>query len=65
MSTADHAARRPELTGEALRPAPDRDLAPHAGLIGWLSTVDHKEIGRRYIVTAFVFLVARRAFSAC
>ncbi len=26
------------------------------GIIGWLSTVDHKEIGRRYIATAFVFL---------
>ena len=25
------------------------------GLWGWLSTVDHKMIGRRYIVTAFVF----------
>ena len=25
------------------------------GLIGWLSTTDHKEIGRRYLVTAFVF----------
>ena len=28
------------------------------GLAGWLSTVDHKEIGKRYIVTAFLFLVA-------
>jgi len=27
-----------------------------SGLIGWLSTVDHKEIGKRYIVTAFIFL---------
>ena len=27
------------------------------GLWGWLSTVDHKEIGLRYIVTAFVFLL--------
>src|SRR5436305_11100480 len=26
------------------------------GIIGWLSTVDHKEIGRRYIITAYVFL---------
>ena len=25
---------------------------------GWLSTVDHKEIGIRYIVTAFLFLIA-------
>lgn len=27
------------------------------GLYGWLATVDHKEIGLRYIVTAFAFLV--------
>jgi cytochrome c oxidase subunit I len=27
------------------------------GLRGWLSTVDHKEIGLRYLVTAFVFLI--------
>ncbi len=26
------------------------------GLKGWLSSVDHKELGLRYIVTAFVFL---------
>ncbi|MCW2283989.1 hypothetical protein M2323_001602 [Rhodoblastus acidophilus] len=26
------------------------------GLIGWLSSVDHKEIGLRYLVTAFAFL---------
>jgi cytochrome c oxidase subunit I len=28
------------------------------GLIGWLGSVDHKEIGLRYIVTAFLFLIA-------
>jgi cytochrome c oxidase subunit I len=27
------------------------------GLKGWFSTVDHKEIGKRYIVTALVFLL--------
>ena len=27
------------------------------GLKGWLSDVDHKEIGKRYIVTAFIFLL--------
>lgn len=27
------------------------------GLAGWLSTVDHKEIGKRYVVTAFFFLI--------
>ncbi len=28
------------------------------GLYGWLATVDHKQIGLRYIVTAFLFLIA-------
>lgn len=27
------------------------------GLVGWLSTVDHKRIGKRYLVTALAFLV--------
>ncbi len=27
------------------------------GIRGWFSTVDHKEIGLRYIVTAFIFLL--------
>ena len=27
------------------------------GLYGWISSVDHKEIGIRYIVTAFIFLL--------
>jgi cytochrome c oxidase subunit I len=27
------------------------------GIKGWFGTVDHKEIGRRYLVTAFAFLV--------
>jgi cytochrome c oxidase subunit 1 len=27
------------------------------GFYGWLSTVDHKRIGHRYVVTAFIFLV--------
>lgn len=29
---------------------------PHT-LHGWLSTVDHKKIGKRYLVTAFAFLI--------
>lgn len=29
---------------------------PHT-FTGWLSSVDHKEIGRRYLVTAFLFLI--------
>jgi cytochrome c oxidase subunit 1 len=27
------------------------------GLLGWLSSINHQEIGRRYILTAFIFLL--------
>ena len=33
-------------------------MASAARVIGWLATVDHKEIGRRYIFTALGFLAA-------
>lgn len=40
----------------------ERDLAhiweSEPGLWGWLTTVDHKELGKRYIATAFLFLLA-------
>jgi cytochrome c oxidase subunit I+III len=29
-----------------------------SGLWGWLTTVDHKKIGHRYLVTAMLFLIA-------
>jgi cytochrome c oxidase subunit 1 len=43
---------------------PDRDLdfrlraiwRTPSSVYGWLTTVDHKVVGRRYIVTAFIFL---------
>jgi cytochrome c oxidase subunit I+III len=34
------------------------------GLVGWLSVVDHKVIGRRYLVTAFAFFVLAGALAA-
>jgi cytochrome c oxidase subunit I+III len=34
------------------------------GLVGWLSSVDHKAIGRRFIVTAFGFFVAGGVLAA-
>jgi heme/copper-type cytochrome/quinol oxidase subunit 1 len=43
--------------GEAeLRVRLAKTWATKPGIVGALSTVDHKIIGRRYIVTAFVFL---------
>jgi cytochrome c oxidase subunit I+III len=35
----------------------DRAWRPQPGLWGWLTTVNHKDIGRRYIFTAFVFFL--------
>lgn len=35
----------------------DRVWSDAPGLWGWLTTVDHKRIGRRYIATAFVHLL--------
>ena len=34
-----------------------RTWSSKAGLWGWLSEINHKAIGRRYIVTAFIFLL--------
>jgi cytochrome c oxidase subunit I+III len=35
----------------------ERRWADKPGVIGWLTTTDHKRIGRRYLVTCFVFFV--------
>jgi cytochrome c oxidase subunit I+III len=37
--------------------AMERTWAEKPGLWGWLTTTDHKSIGRRYIATAFVFFL--------
>ena len=46
----------------------DRQLADtwHVprGIVGWLSVVDHKEIGRRYLVTAFTFFILAGVLAA-
>ena len=47
----------PELTGEELHRRLTVAWQRQPGLIGWLSTTDHKEVGKRYIVTAFAFLL--------
>ncbi|MFL6847538.1 MAG: cytochrome c oxidase subunit I, partial [Sphingomicrobium sp.] len=48
----------PNLTGPELADRLEATWSRPPGLIGWLGTVDHKEIGRRYIVTALLFLAA-------
>ena len=57
-SRVHHADRDGEmLSGEALHHRLTRTWSREPGLFGWLSTTDHKEIGRRYLVTALIFLV--------
>jgi cytochrome c oxidase subunit I+III len=50
-----------DTTFQSDAPALDRNLAAlwetRPGVIGWLSSVDHKEIGKRYLVTALLFLL--------
>jgi cytochrome c oxidase subunit I len=56
--TVSDIERTPEIASASV--AYDRGLdriwGTEPGIAGWLSTVDHKKIGIRYIVTAFVFL---------
>ena len=46
----------PKLKGAKLEARLEQTWRRPPGFIGWLATVDHKEIGRRYIVTALIFL---------
>src|SRR5436305_1686789 len=46
----------PKLTGARLEARLTNSWRRPPGIIGWLATVDHKEIGRRYIITALLFL---------
>jgi len=53
-------ARRPRIVGETdgfPGPRLQKIWETRPGLVGWFATVDHKEIGLRYIVTAFIFLI--------
>src|SRR3954454_23697490 len=52
----DGGLRDTALADAELRLGLARTWGTARGLIGSLSTVDHKIIGRRYIITAFVFL---------
>jgi cytochrome c oxidase subunit 1 len=46
----------PDLTGAQLEERLAVTWRRPPGFIGWLSNVDHKDIGRRYIITALCFL---------
>jgi cytochrome c oxidase subunit I len=59
-SNREERVRRAPAIGRStpeLRDRLQRIWETKPGLYGWLATVDHKEIGIRYIVTAFVMLV--------
>jgi cytochrome c oxidase subunit I len=53
----------PDLTGAKLAVALEATWMRPPGLIGWLSSVDHKDIGRRYIITALTFLALAGALA--
>jgi cytochrome c oxidase subunit I len=53
----------PELTGGELEERLTRTWSRPAGIVGWLSAVDHKEIGKRYVVTALIFLALAGALA--
>lgn len=61
MSVTEPDARRGEILdkdvdAETLDRRLSRTWETAQGLIGWLSTVDHKIIGKRYLVTSIAFL---------
>ena len=66
LASTDTAPAVPSCTvdvgrGEAGSPqakALENTWKTEPGVIGWLRSVDHKEIGKRYLVTAFLFLFA-------
>ena len=58
MTSTDYERRPPSAPkAPALAERLDRLWETAPGFIGWLATVDHKEIGIRYIITAFAFLI--------
>jgi len=61
MATADAIPADEEAR---IRVELERSWAVPRGLIGWLSVVDHRSIGRRYLVTAFVFFVLAGVLAA-
>jgi cytochrome c oxidase subunit 1 len=53
-----------KLKGARLEARLERTWSRPPGILGWLATVDHKEIGRRYIITALIFLALGGALAA-
>jgi cytochrome c oxidase subunit I+III len=47
-----------------VNPVLERTWRDPPGVLGWLSAIDHKAIGRRYLVTAFAFFVGAGLMAA-
>jgi cytochrome c oxidase subunit I len=52
----DYLRDGPDFTGPELHAKLEETWRDGPGLLGWISSVDHKSIGKRYLVTAIVFL---------
>jgi cytochrome c oxidase subunit 1 len=63
LPPADVPRDGPKLTGEKLDKRLAATWSNPPGLIGWLSSVDHKDIGRRYVITALAFLALAGALA--
>ena len=57
MTEANSIALEPGDADAGERTSMDRVWRSEPGFYGWLTTVNHKDIGRRYIFTAFVFFL--------
>jgi len=53
----------PKLTGPKLEEKLSATWSNPPGFIGWLASVDHKDIGRRYVITALAFLALAGALA--
>ncbi len=57
MSTTAERAAGPELGRRRELAELERTWSGRPGFRGWLTSTDHKSIGKRYVVTAFVFFL--------
>jgi cytochrome c oxidase subunit I len=63
LPPADVPRDGPKLTGDKLAERLAMTWSNPPGFIGWLSSVDHKDIGRRYVITALAFLALAGALA--
>src|SRR4051812_11742714 len=57
MATNPRGIRDDELSEVGLKRRLEQTWAQPTGWLGWLMVDDHKIVGRRYIVTTFIFLI--------